>query len=191
MSAKPSIRKATETQRNVQGMAATFGIEVETKGGRSRLKGSYSELSDNTVSDVTVSDDSSENDEDNDKEEEKVESPSKGPQRKKIRKVKNLTKVMLQATEEGKERDEWRQVAKEKAAAEVGAALVLKAPAENGEEERDVVVPEHMSAQLQPHQRVGIQFVWECCVRESRGAILAHCMGLGKTFQLLTLINVK
>jgi transcriptional regulator ATRX len=188
MSAKPSIRKATETQRNVQGMAATFGIEVETKGGRSRLKESYSELSDNTVSDVTVSDDSSENDEDDDKEE-NVESPSKGPQRKKIRKVKNLTKVMLQATEEGKERDEWRQEAKEKAAAEVGAALVLKAPAENVEEEQDVVVPEHMSAQLQPHQRVGVQFVWECCVRESRGAILAHCMGLGKTFQMITVLQ--
>jgi transcriptional regulator ATRX len=68
-------------------------------------------------------------------------------------------------------------------------SLVLKAPAENGEAERDVVMPEQMSTQLHSHQRVGVQFVWQRCVRESRGAILAHCMGLGKTFQMLAALQ--
>lgn len=116
-------------------------------------------------------------------------SPTKGPKRKNIRKVKNLTSVMLKAAAEGRTRDETRKEAVEAAAAEVGTALVLKAPKANGRPETDVTVPEHMSEQLQPHQRVGVSFLWDCCIRNSRGAILAHCMGLGKTFQTITMLQ--
>ncbi|XP_050296644.1 transcriptional regulator ATRX-like isoform X2 [Anthonomus grandis grandis] len=51
---------------------------------------------------------------------------------------------------------------------------------------------------LKPHQRDGIQFMWDSCYEsvsqlqksyKGSGCILAHCMGLGKTLQALALIQ--
>ncbi|XP_016839228.2 transcriptional regulator ATRX homolog [Nasonia vitripennis] len=50
---------------------------------------------------------------------------------------------------------------------------------------------------LKPHQAEGVKFMWESCFEtleqvknsEGSGCILAHCMGLGKTFQIVTLVH--
>lgn len=45
---------------------------------------------------------------------------------------------------------------------------------------------------MKPHQLKGVEFMWNCCYESisrlnedpGSGCILAHCMGLGKTFQV-------
>ena len=56
-----------------------------------------------------------------------------------------------------------------------------------------IVVRESIVPHLKPHQKEGIKFLYEACVEsvdlfksgQRNGAILAHCMGLGKTLQVL------
>ncbi|CAH1279860.1 unnamed protein product [Diabrotica balteata] len=60
-----------------------------------------------------------------------------------------------------------------------------------------VKVSPHITNRLKPHQRKGIKFMWDSCYESLKrikehpgsGCILAHCMGLGKTFQVLSLIH--
>ncbi|XP_076267003.1 uncharacterized protein LOC143200458 isoform X1 [Rhynchophorus ferrugineus] len=55
-----------------------------------------------------------------------------------------------------------------------------------------------ITQRLKPHQREGIQFMWDSCFEsivqlengwKGSGCILAHCMGLGKTRQALALVH--
>ena len=49
-----------------------------------------------------------------------------------------------------------------------------------------------IASYLKPHQREGVKFLWDCCCENlerlnsspGSGAILAHCMGLGKSLQV-------
>ena len=60
-----------------------------------------------------------------------------------------------------------------------------------------VVVHKELVKRLKPHQAQGIKFMWDACFEslkqieksEGSGCIIAHCMGLGKTFQVVTLIH--
>lgn len=58
-------------------------------------------------------------------------------------------------------------------------------------------VDKHLASKLKPHQASGIQFMWDACFESIKriekssgsGCILAHCMGLGKTLQVIALTN--
>lgn len=60
-----------------------------------------------------------------------------------------------------------------------------------------IVVHREITKHLKPHQREGIKFMYDCCYGSAdtldkhpgSGCILAHCMGLGKTLQLITLLH--
>ncbi|KAK2911162.1 hypothetical protein Q8A67_003295 [Cirrhinus molitorella] len=55
----------------------------------------------------------------------------------------------------------------------------------------------HFLSKLKPHQREGVRFMWNCCCESihsvkttpGSGCILAHCMGLGKTFQVIVFLH--
>lgn len=60
-----------------------------------------------------------------------------------------------------------------------------------------VVVDKELVKRLKPHQAKGIKFMWDACfeslaqIEKSKGTgcIIAHCMGLGKTFQVVSLVH--
>ncbi|KAG0294735.1 hypothetical protein BGZ96_000571 [Linnemannia gamsii] len=56
--------------------------------------------------------------------------------------------------------------------------------------ERAVVIPSFLTANLKPHQIDGLRFMWKNIVMFDGGCILAHSMGLGKTFQVVAFIYV-
>ena len=60
-----------------------------------------------------------------------------------------------------------------------------------------VSVHKDLVNRLKPHQAQGIKFMWDACFEsveraktsKGSGCIIAHCMGLGKTFQIVTLVH--
>ncbi|PYI01777.1 putative dsDNA-dependent ATPase [Aspergillus sclerotiicarbonarius CBS 121057] len=73
-------------------------------------------------------------------------------------------------------------------------ALVMKRPESvpKGKQIVDVVVDPFLAKHLRPHQREGVQFLYECVMGmrsfNGEGAILADDMGLGKTLQTIALL---
>ncbi|KAL1542519.1 DNA helicase [Salvia divinorum] len=87
----------------------------------------------------------------------------------------------------------------------VGAGLEAQDNASSGyiinlvreEGEEAVRIPPSISTKLKPHQILGIRFMWENIIQSVRkvrsgdkglGCILAHMMGLGKTFQVVAFL---
>lgn len=56
------------------------------------------------------------------------------------------------------------------------------------ETETEFKVPSFLQKYLKPHQLKGVEFMWKRVVLANSGCILAHAMGLGKSFQIVTFI---
>ena len=60
-----------------------------------------------------------------------------------------------------------------------------------------VTVHKNLVNKLKPHQVKGVKFMWDACfesverikTHKGSGCILAHCMGLGKSLQVVTLVH--
>ncbi|ONI05013.1 hypothetical protein PRUPE_6G351600 [Prunus persica] len=78
---------------------------------------------------------------------------------------------------------------------DASAGYIVNVVREKGEEA--VRIPPSISAKLKTHQITGVRFIWENIIQSVRkvkagdkglGCILAHMMGLGKTFQVIAFL---
>ncbi|XP_039621678.1 transcriptional regulator ATRX isoform X2 [Polypterus senegalus] len=154
---------------------------------------------------------SEEENEGGDEEEDDSKSPGKG--RKKIRKILKVDKLRsetqnaLKEEEERRKRIAEREQLREKLrevivveeASQVQCPITTKLVLDEDEKTKDPLVQVHrnMVTKLKPHQVDGVQFMWDCCCEsvqktkqyQGSGCILAHCMGLGKTLQVVTFLH--
>ncbi|KAM4818959.1 transcriptional regulator ATRX isoform 2-T2 [Thomomys bottae] len=152
-------------------------------------------------------------DEDEEEEDENDDSKSPGKGRKKIRKILKDDKLRTETqnalkeeeerrkriAERERERDKLREVIEIEDASPTKCPITTKLVLDEDEETKEPLVQVHrnMVIKLKPHQVDGVQFMWDCCcesVKKTKkspgsGCILAHCMGLGKTLQVVSFLH--
>ncbi|XP_060230600.1 transcriptional regulator ATRX isoform X2 [Meriones unguiculatus] len=152
-------------------------------------------------------------DEDEEEEDENDDSKSPGKGRKKIRKILKDDKLRTETqnalkeeeerrkriAEREREREKLREVIEIEDASPTKCPITTKLVLDEDEETKEPLVQVHrnMVIKLKPHQVDGVQFMWDCCcesVKKTKkspgsGCILAHCMGLGKTLQVVSFLH--
>uniref|UniRef100_A0A8C8MNX9 DNA helicase n=1 Tax=Oncorhynchus tshawytscha TaxID=74940 RepID=A0A8C8MNX9_ONCTS len=91
------------------------------------------------------------------------------------------------------QREDFREVSQ--VACPITTKLVLDQ--DEGTREPLIQVHRNLVTRLKPHQVDGVQFIWDCCCESVKkanstpgsGCLLAHCMGLGKTLQVVTFLH--
>ncbi|XP_008425774.1 transcriptional regulator ATRX-like [Poecilia reticulata] len=146
--------------------------------------------------------------------EESSESKSTPKGRKKIRKIiddENLraeTQEALREEEERRQRladrsqqmEDWREITViPDELSQVECPVTTKLVLDQDEETKMPLVQVHRNlvTSLKPHQVDGVQFIWDSCCESVKkansspgsGCILAHCMGLGKTLQVVAFLH--
>ncbi|XP_052027662.1 transcriptional regulator ATRX isoform X2 [Apodemus sylvaticus] len=157
--------------------------------------------------------DDDDEDEDEEEEDENDDSKSPGKGRKKIRKILKDDKLRTETqnalkeeeerrkriAEREREREKLREVIEIEDASPTKCPITTKLVLDEDEETKEPLVQVHrnMVIKLKPHQVDGVQFMWDCCcesVKKTKkspgsGCILAHCMGLGKTLQVVSFLH--
>ncbi|XP_029329493.1 transcriptional regulator ATRX isoform X7 [Mus caroli] len=158
-------------------------------------------------------DEEDEDEEDEDEEDENDDSKSPGKGRKKIRKILKDDKLRTETqnalkeeeerrkriAEREREREKLREVIEIEDASPTKCPITTKLVLDENEETKEPLVQVHrnMVIKLKPHQVDGVQFMWDCCCESvektkkspGSGCILAHCMGLGKTLQVVSFLH--
>ncbi|XP_054551639.1 transcriptional regulator ATRX isoform X2 [Talpa occidentalis] len=157
--------------------------------------------------------DKEDEEEEEEEEDENDDSKSPGKGRKKIRKILKDDKLRTETqnalkeeeerrkriAEREREREKLREVIEIEDASPTKCPITTKLVLDEDEETKEPLVQVHrnMVIKLKPHQVDGVQFMWDCCcesVKKTKkspgsGCILAHCMGLGKTLQVVSFLH--
>ncbi|RIA90458.1 P-loop containing nucleoside triphosphate hydrolase protein [Glomus cerebriforme] len=56
------------------------------------------------------------------------------------------------------------------------------------DDEDHIYIPDDIGSKLKAHQIEGVRFLWKNIIMFNKGCVLAHSMGLGKTFQIITFL---
>ncbi|KAM4726999.1 transcriptional regulator ATRX-like isoform 1-T1 [Anableps anableps] len=163
---------------------------------------------------ILLSDSSIEKSDEEDANEENCENTGTPKGRKKIRRIigdENLRAETQEALREEEERrkrladrsqqmEDWREITViSDELSQVDCPVTTKLVLDQDEETKMPLVQVHRNlvTSLKPHQVDGVQFIWDSCCESVKkansspgsGCILAHCMGLGKTLQVVAFLH--
>ncbi|XP_020485879.2 transcriptional regulator ATRX [Labrus bergylta] len=161
---------------------------------------------------ILLSDSSDEKSDKEDADEDTSDGKGTPKGRKKIRKIiddENLRAETQEAVREEEERcqrladrekqlEDMRTIIPEELS-QVGGPITTKLVLDQDKKTKEPLVQVHRNlvTRLKPHQVDGVQFIWDSCCESvnkansapGSGCILAHCMGLGKTLQVVTFLH--
>lgn len=100
---------------------------------------------------------------------------------------KDAEKNELELQKRIKDQERRGQIQSTMTASGPGAILINRG---HKKTEKSVPIPDFLLEHLKPHQIDGIVFMWKNVVMFDNGCILAHSMGLGKTFQVISFVYI-